>query len=94
MLFLLVEPRGKILIKTFQLEQIELFQAKYTDLRDIHVLSDSSILVMGIASPGHIWKIKKGEKDGVKSIPIWILWFLWMAWIFGTTRLVSFMVTH
>ena len=53
---------GKILIKTFQLEQIELFQAKYTDLRDIHVLSDSSILVMGIASPGHIWKIKKGEK--------------------------------
>jgi photosystem II stability/assembly factor-like uncharacterized protein len=54
---------GKILIQTFQLEQIELFQAKYTDLRDIHVLSDSSILAMGIASPGHIWKIKKGETE-------------------------------
>jgi len=54
---------GKILIKTFQLEQIELFQAKYTDLRDIHVLSDSSIIAMGIASPGHIWKIAKGEKE-------------------------------
>ena len=57
---------GKILIKTFQLEQIELFQAKYTDLRDIHVLSDSSILGMGIASPGHIWKIKKGETEWSK----------------------------
>jgi photosystem II stability/assembly factor-like uncharacterized protein len=57
---------GKILIKTFQLEQIELFQAKYTDLRDIHVLSDSSILAMGIASPGHIWKIKKGETEWSK----------------------------
>jgi len=60
--FFISGTEGKILIKTFQLEQIELFQAKYTDLRDIHVLSDSSILVMGIASPGHIWKIKKGEK--------------------------------
>jgi len=59
--FFISGTEGKILIKTFQLEQIELFQAKYTDLRDIHVLSDSSILVMGIASPGHIWKIKKGE---------------------------------
>ena len=65
-LFLSVEPRGTILIKTFQLEQIELFQAKYTDLRDIHVLSDSSILVMGIASPGHIWKIRKGETEWSK----------------------------
>ena len=61
--FFISGTKGKILIKTFQLEQIELFQAKYTDLRDIHVLSDSSILVMGIASPGHIWKIKKGEKE-------------------------------
>mgnify|MGYP005995392289 FL=1 len=61
--FFISGTEGKILIKTFQLEQIELFQAKYTDLRDIHVLSDSSILVMGIASPGHIWKIKKGEKE-------------------------------
>ena len=60
--FFISGTEGKILIKTFQLEQIELFQAKYTDLRDIHVLSDSSILVMGIASPGHIWKINKGEK--------------------------------
>ena len=48
------------------MEQIELFQAKYTDLRDIHVLSDSSILGMGIASPGHIWKIKKGETEWSK----------------------------
>jgi len=54
---------GKILIKTFQLEQVELFQAKYTDLRDIHVLGDSSIIAMGIASPGHIWKINKGETE-------------------------------
>lgn len=60
--FFISGTEGKILIKTFQLEQIELFQAKYTDLRDIHVFSDSSILVMGIDSPGHIWKIKKGEK--------------------------------
>ena len=57
---------GKILIKTFQLEQIELFQAKYTDLRDIHVLGDSSIIAMGIASPGHIWKIAKGESEWIK----------------------------
>ena len=64
--FFISGTEGSILIKTFQLEQIELFQAKYTDLRDIHVLSDSSILVMGIASPGHIWKIRKGEKEWSK----------------------------
>jgi len=52
---------GNILFKDDKLSIAELTEAKYTDLRDIHVLSDSSILVMGIASPGHIWKIKKGE---------------------------------
>jgi len=53
---------GKLIIKDDQISTAEIYQAKYTDLRDIHVLSDSSILVMGIASPGHIWKIKKGEQ--------------------------------
>lgn len=54
---------GKILFKDNDLTMAELYQAKYTDLRDIHVLSDSSILVMGIASPGHIWKINKGDRE-------------------------------
>lgn len=45
------------------LNEVELKQAKHTDLRDIHVLGDGSILVMGIASPGKIWKKSKDDSD-------------------------------
>lgn len=61
--FFISGTNGKIISIKDELHESELNEAKFTDLRDIHILGDGSVLVMGIASPGKIWKKSKDDSD-------------------------------
>jgi len=52
---------GSLFAISDQIIEDSLPEAKFTDLRDIHVLSDGAVIAMGIASPGKIWKKSPNE---------------------------------